>query len=196
VRGRLLVPALAREAAAGTAAVSLGVAGSALLSERAGLHLLGFDLITLQLTVLHFHVAGFAASLVAGETATRWPTRAACFGALAVPTGLFAVMCGFFLGDGAELVGAVILTAGILATSTVALQQAGRLNRPARLLLRGGAAVTPATMALALWWALGNAFDLPHLSLAQTAATHGVANAVAFGVFGIAGWLAAPGPPL
>ncbi|WP_329200044.1 MULTISPECIES: YndJ family protein [unclassified Streptomyces] len=54
------------EAAVLTALVSPAVAGSALVAERAGYRLFGFDLDVLALTVPHFHFAGFTAALVAG----------------------------------------------------------------------------------------------------------------------------------
>lgn len=60
---RTLVPA---EIAVFTALVSPSVAGTALVAERAGYRLFGFDLDILALTVPHFHFAGFTAALVAG----------------------------------------------------------------------------------------------------------------------------------
>ncbi len=185
-----------REAAAVTAAVSLAVAGGSLLAERGGLALLGFDLVTLRLTVLHFHYAGFAAALVAGHAAATWPSALSRAGAVAVPAGLLVVLCGFFIGDWAELLGAVLLTAGLLATSTALLRNQLRLPLRARRLLLITAAALPVTMLLAVSWALGEAADLPHLSLGQTAATHGLTNALCAGMCGVLGWRAADVPPL
>jgi len=55
---------------------------------------------------------------------------------------------------------------------------------------------------LAVWWTAGLAFDLPHLSMTSTAATHGVANAVGYTLCGLLGWrqtlrqkATAPGTP-
>jgi hypothetical protein len=45
-----------------------------------------------------------------------------------------------------------------------------------------------APMVLAVWWTAGLAFDLPHHSLAWTAATHGVLNAVGYALCGLLGW--------
>jgi hypothetical protein len=44
------------------------------------------------------------------------------------------------------------------------------------------------TMALALDWALGRAFGVPKLSLTWMAATHGVLNAVGFGLCAVLAW--------
>ena len=179
---------LVRELAALTAAASLTVAASALLAERAGVRLLGFDLGTLRLTVLHFHYAGFAAALLAGLTCAAVRTRAARWGAVAVPAGTLVVLAGFFLGEGAELLGAVVLAGGLLATSWAVLRHGAPRDTAGGRLLAVAALATPVTMALALWWALGEASGLPHLSLAQTAATHGLANALCVGLCGVLGW--------
>ena len=45
-----------------------------------------------------------------------------------------------------------------------------------------------ATMVLALSWAFGEAAGVPHPSPAWMAATHGVANAVAFGACAVLAW--------
>ncbi|OKI71480.1 YndJ family protein [Streptomyces sp. MJM1172] len=54
------------EVAVCTALVSPSIAAAALVAERAGYRLFGFDLDILALTVPHFHFAGFTAALVAG----------------------------------------------------------------------------------------------------------------------------------
>ena len=58
----------------------------------------------------------------------------------------------------------------------------------ARGLLGAGAVALVATMALAVSWALGEASGVPHPSVEWMAATHGVANAVAFGACGVLAW--------
>jgi hypothetical protein len=190
-RNRRLMP---RELAAVTATTSLSVAALSLVAERAGAELLGFSLAVHGLTVAHFHFAGFAAALLAGLTAGRAPNQAAVLGAVAVPVGTATVAVGHFTGRWTELAGAVVLTAGLLCTSWVAARRvAPRLEPIARRLLLVACWATPVTMLLAVHFALGRATGLPHLSIPQTAATHGVLNALGVGLCGLLAWHRAGG---
>lgn len=164
------------------------VAAIALLSERARYTLLGFDLVTLRLTVLHFHVAGFAAALLAGLANLVVRSRLSRLGALSVPAGTALVGAGFLIGNGVELAGAVVLATGLLATSWCVLRHVVHLDAEGGQLLLISSLATPLTMALAVWWAMGEATGLPHLTLAETAATHGLANVLAVGLCGVVGW--------
>ena len=186
-RAATAAPAL-REVTALTAAGSLSVAALSLVSERAGVELLGFSLAVHGLTVAHFHFAGFAASLLAGLTAAVAPGRASALGALAVPTGTAVVAAGHFTGRWTELAGALVLTVGLLSTSWVAVRRIAVPDALTRLLLRTACWATPVTMLLALHFALGRATGLPHLGIPETAATHGVLNALCVGVCGLLAW--------
>ncbi|MFJ7269227.1 YndJ family protein [Streptomyces sp. NPDC099050] len=187
-----------------TALVAPSVAGTALVAERAGYRLFGFDLDILALTVPHFHFAGFAAALVAGLVC-----RACAAGALArwaaysVPAGTGLVLLGYFIDDWAELVGAVTLTGGMWAVALLTWRDvrtgAGARDRVTGALLTGSAAVLVATMLLALWWALGEATGIAHPTLTWMAATHGLGNALGFGLCSLLAWrrltAGPPGPP-
>lgn len=168
-RDRRLAPV---DVAALTALVTPLAGAIALVAERGGVKLLGFGLAILALTVPHLHFAGFAAALVAGLTSRAAGTALLSTGAAsAVPVGTLLVLAGYFLSDGAELAGAIVLTGGLWATGWLAWR-----SGVARI-----AAVTLAvTMVLALNWAAGEAFGLPHLSIQWMAATHGLANGVGF----------------
>ncbi len=179
-----------REMVAAFAAVSLTVAATSLLAERAGVELLGFPLAIHGLTVAHFHYAAFAAVLLAGLTARARPGRAGEAAAWAVPVGTAITFLGFFTNDDVELAGATVLTAGLLVTSYLLLRVRGGV------LLTVAALALPATMALAMWWAAGEALGFAHPSLRQMAATHGVANALGVGLCGLLGWTRAAAPPL
>ncbi|MFF0557953.1 YndJ family protein [Streptomyces sp. NPDC004266] len=172
------------ELAVVSALTAPSVAGLALVAERASYPLFGFDLDVLALTVPHFHFAGFAAALVAGLVSRTSDGPAARFAALSVPAGTLLVLLGYFVGDWAELAGAVVLTAGMAAVSVLTLRERRDLaaDRLTRGLLAVSALVLVATMLLALSWALGEATGLPHLSLTWTAATHGLGNALGFAV--------------
>ncbi|RCG25002.1 hypothetical protein DQ384_32120 [Sphaerisporangium album] len=187
-RRRCLAP---REVAVLTALVTPAVAGLSLVWERAGHPLLGFKPAILALTVAHFHYAGFAAALTAGlvcrATGDRVASKAA---ALAVPGGTLLVLAGYFIGDWAELAGAVALTAGMWLVGLLTWTDVRRRapDPLTRGLLAVSAAVLAATMALALSWALGEATGLPHPSIEWMAATHGVCNAAGFALCGLAAW--------
>jgi hypothetical protein len=87
-------------------------------------------------TVPHFHLAGFAAALVAGLVCRAEPdSRAARAAAVTVPVGTAIVLAGFFTGDGVELAGAMVLTAGMW---TVGLLTWRDLRPGLRPLLRAG----------------------------------------------------------
>ncbi|MBT2370136.1 YndJ family protein [Streptomyces sp. ISL-10] len=189
VRTRSLAPA---EFAVLTALVTPAVAGVALVAERAGHELFGFTLPILALTVPHFHFAGFAAALVAGLVceAAGAAGRLARFTALSVPVGTVLVLGGYFVGDWAELFGAVVLTAGMWAVAWLTWRdvRGGERDRGTRALLGVSAAVLVATMLLALSWAVGEAADLPHPDLTWMAATHGLGNALGFALCSVLAW--------
>ncbi|MCX5301220.1 YndJ family protein [Streptomyces sp. NBC_00193] len=181
------------EVAVLTALMAPSVAGTALVAERAGHRLFGFDLDILALTVPHFHFAGFTAALVAGLVC-----RASAAGALArwaaysVPAGTALVLLGYFIDDWAELVGAVTLTGGMWAVALLTWRDVrpgarGR-DRITGALLACSAVVLVATMLLALWWALGEATGIVHPTLTWMAATHGLGNALGFGLCSLLAW--------
>ncbi|MFF2043057.1 YndJ family protein [Kitasatospora sp. NPDC058170] len=190
-RTRSLAP---REVAVLTALATPSVAGLALVAERSGHRLFGFDLDILALTVPHFHFAGFTAALVAGLVCRTAPatSAAARFAALSVPLGTLLVLAGYFVDDWAELAGAVVLTIGMwlvgLLTWRDLRPRARTADRTAAALLAVSSVVLAATMLLALWWALGEAAGIPHPTLGWMAATHGVGNALGFALCSLLAW--------
>ncbi|MEU9087420.1 YndJ family protein [Streptomyces sp. NPDC048357] len=180
--------------AVATALVSPSIAGTALVAERAGYRLFGFDLDILALTVPHFHFAGFAAALVAGlvcrAVRDRPATGLSHWAAYSVPAGTLLVLLGYFVDDWAELVGAVVLTGGMWAVALLTwreIRPAAR-DRGTRALLATSAAVLVATMLLALWWAAGEATGIVHPTLTWMAATHGLGNALGFALCSVLAW--------
>ncbi|MFF2410722.1 YndJ family protein [Streptomyces sp. NPDC058092] len=185
------IPAVApAEIALLTALVTPPVAATALVAERSGHPLFGFGLGILALTVPHFHFAGFAAALVAGLVSRVADSTAGRFAALSVPLGTLLVLIGYFIGDWAELAGAVVLTAGMwtVALLTWRSVRGGQQDRITRLLLATSSAVLAVTMVLALSWALGEATGLPHPTLTWMAATHGLGNALGFALCSVLAW--------
>ncbi|GHE26133.1 hypothetical protein CP980_05280 [Streptomyces vinaceus] len=188
-------PLAPAEAAVLTALLAPSVAGTALVAERAGYRLFGFDLDVLALTVPHFHFAGFTAALVAGLVCRA--TRAvpgsgalARWAAYSVPGGTLLVLLGYFVDDWAELAGAVVLTGGMWAVALLTWRDVrpGARDRTTGALLATSAAALVATMLLALWWALGEATGLVHPTLTWMAATHGLGNALGFALCSLLAW--------
>ncbi|MET9883228.1 YndJ family protein [Streptomyces sp. NPDC006430] len=177
-----------------TALASPSIAGAALVAERAGYPLFGFDLDVLTLTVPHFHFAGFTAALVAGlvcRTARTGPgATPARWAAYSVPAGTLLVLLGYFVDDWAELVGAVVLAAGMWAVALLTWREIrpGSRDRTTGALFATSAAVLVATMLLALWWALGEATGIVHPTVTWMAATHGLGNALGFALCSLLAW--------
>jgi hypothetical protein len=135
--------------------VAPSVAGGALVAERLGVELFGFDLPVLSLTVAHFHFAGFAAALIAALVcASTRDDALARLAALCVPAGLLIVLIGFFTGTPVELAGTVVLTAGMWLVAWLTWTQRHDTDRVVRVLFGVAAAVPVASMALAVQWAL------------------------------------------
>ncbi|MDX6743439.1 YndJ family protein [Actinocorallia sp. A-T 12471] len=170
-----------RQAAFATALGTPAVAALALVAERAGHPLLGYSPTMLALTVAHFHFAGFAAALIAGLVCRPEAGRAGRLAALTVPAGTLGVLGGYFVGQWAEFAGAVVLTAGMWLAALLCW-------RTGKAALRIAGAVLVPSMLLALWYAWGEASGIAHPGIGWMTATHGVANAVGFGLCGVLGW--------
>ncbi|SCX89259.1 YndJ-like protein [Streptomyces sp. 136MFCol5.1] len=107
-----------------------------------------------------------------------------------MPSGTLLVLIGYFIGDWAELAGAVVLTAGMWTVALLTwrtIRVSGR-DRTTRTLFAVSSAVLVATMVLALSWALGEATGLPHPTLTWMAATHGLGNALGFALCSVLAW--------
>lgn len=170
--------------------VALGVTtvgALALVADRAGASVLGFDGDILLLTVPHMLFAGFGACLAAGLVAraeTAGPSRLARAGAGGVTLGVLAVLAGYLVSDEAELVGTVVLTAGIWCATTAAWRAARRDattgGGPGAVAWSAAALVgSVVAMLLALWWAAGEVTGVVHPDLSWMVATHGAVNALA-----------------
>jgi len=175
-----------RDASLVACTVALGlttVAALALVGDRAGATVLGFGGDLLLLTVPHMLFTGFGACLAAGLTARAagaGRSRLARAGAGGVTLGVAAVLVGYFVSDEAELVGTVVLTAGIWCATVAAWRAAAVRDGPRAAAGWAGAAVVGSVVAmlLALWWALGEVTDVAHPDLSWMVATHGAVNAL------------------
>jgi len=174
----------------------LSVGAGWLVLSRAGLQPEGFSHEIVELTGVHFHYAGFAATLMAALTigAVRDRGRLAKFAsgaAMFVVIGVAVTAAGIATGSGLlTVVGPVFLGVGVLSVAAViALTIAPRVHSaPARWLLWVSAAGVVVPMLLGVDYAIGRVFPVPALDLRAMALVHGDLNALVFSLGGLLGW--------
>lgn len=164
------------------AAVYACVAAGALVQSRGGVRLFGIREPIVELTAVHYIYAGCAALVLAGHTGGRWALM--CTGA-APPI----VALGFVTEQPLPQVGgAVLMTAGVWLTAGLQLREAidRRGAGARRLLLAVSGLAIWLPMVLAVEWAAGQHWDVPFLSINDMVRYHGLPNALAFVVAGLA----------
>lgn len=174
----------------------LSVGAGWLAISRAGLRPLGFTPAIVELTGVHFHYAGFGATLIAGLTlmalhqrprAGRLTASSALLVAAGTPITAVAITTG---SAPLTILGPVALTSGILATAGLIwfclIPMVG--SAAGRWLLRISTLSVVAPMGLAVDYAAGRVFGLPALDLQGMAALHGTLNALGFTLAGLLGW--------
>lgn len=152
-----------------------------LVLNRLGVDPVGVGADLVLLTAVHFHFAGLAATTIVAASARSGPLGLiGLLGTLAAPV---LVAIGFVAVPVLQVVGAMVFTGALLAWSVQAGPVPGGGVRgwlwwAARLAVW-------VSMPLAVWWAVGYVTGLPAPSIPVMAATHGVANAVAFALAGL-----------
>jgi hypothetical protein len=180
--------------AAAVAYLSVGAAW--LVLSRAGLRPEGFSREIVELTGVHFHYAGFAATLMAALTigAVRDRGRLAALAsaaAMLVVIGVPITAAGIATGSGLlTVVGPVFLAIGVLSIAGfTALAIAPRVeSAAARWLLWVSAAGVVVPMLLGVDYAVSRVFPVPALDLRAMALIHGDLNALVFSLGGLLGW--------
>lgn len=175
------------------ALVYLTVGAVWLLLDRLDVEPVGVTRPFVLLTAVHFHYAGFAATLLAALVRVRTARTAPRLSGAMIVAVVVAppiVAAGFTFVGALQVVGAIILTAGLFAWSWLILRHVtGSVDdRLARVLLVVSAIAVIAPMVLAVQWAIGWNYNTPALSIPAMARTHGVANAVGFALCGVCGW--------
>ena len=176
----------------------LSVGGVWLAASRAGIGL-GFTEPIPELTAVHFHYAGFAATMMSTltfnaltntSTRTRWVGGGA--GVLIV-LGTPLTAAGIATGMAAlTLVGPVLLAIGVLTTSALtAFVVAPQLRARARWPLTISAAGVVLPMLLGVDYAASRVLSIPALDLRTMALVHGDLNALVFALLGFVGWMLA-----
>jgi hypothetical protein len=187
------LPVLARAAAL----AYLAVGGAWLVVFRLGVPVLSFPRVIVELTAVHFHFAGFAATLISALTAawlrrnrSRWAGLSATALVLVV-LGSPLTAAGFTSGSRpVQALGAAVIATGVLLTAgLLLLAVAPRVSgRAARWALRLSAVSPALPMVLALDWSGGPLFGIKTLSIDAMAILHGVLNAFGFSLLGLIGW--------
>jgi YndJ-like protein len=174
----------------------LSVGAGWLVLSRAGLRPEGFSHEIVELTAVHFHYTGFAATLMAalamravsdrGRLATTASTAA-----MLIVIGVPITAAGFVTGLGfLTVLGPVLLGVGVLTIAAITgLMIAPRVDRaPERWLLWVSAAGVVVPMLLGVDYAISRLFPVPALDLRAMALIHGDLNALVFSLCGLLGW--------
>ncbi|TMC36000.1 MAG: hypothetical protein E6J28_11065 [Chloroflexi bacterium] len=185
-------PALLPAAALGF----LTVGGAWMVANRSGLTL-GYGPVVAELTAVHFHYAGFVATLMSALAISVLLERSPRLGRLGSAAGLLVVLgtpltaAGFATGTAVLMVvGPALLVAGVLITAGLtAFVVAPRVSSPvARWLLIASAAAVVVPMLLGLDYAAARVLPVPSLDLRAMAIVHGDLNAIVYALVGLAGW--------
>ena len=170
----------------------LPVGGIWLVLSRLGETPLALGEPIILLTAVHFHYAGFAASVLAGATGRALPSAGGLFRivALGVTGGTFLVAVGFLLSPAFKVAAIVLFVASLLALavfSGIAVRQVRR--RAARALVGISMASLVVGTILAAAYGIGEfTGDLP-IDIPQMARWHGPLNGIGFTVCGLLGWV-------
>jgi YndJ-like protein len=173
-----------------SAFLMIPIGGAWALADRLGYRPLSFDPVIVLLTAIHFHYAGFALPLLAGEALRERPSRLGTIGGWLVLAGVPLVAIGItttqlgFTGW-IESISAIALATGGLLISIVQWKSSSRWNGLAKALLRISAACLFVSMILAIWYALRLIAPIIVPDIPGMRATHGTLNALGFAVCGM-----------
>lgn len=160
---------IARPAALGY----LAVGAAWLLFDRAGIEPVGVVPPFVVLTAVHFSYAGFTATVLAGlvrrHTAGAAPGLSSAM-VIAVVGAPPIVALGFTVAGALQIVGAVVLTAGLFMLAWLTIRHVARDvdDTLARALLIVSSVAVVVPMLLAVQWAVGWNFGTPALSIEPT----------------------------
>jgi hypothetical protein len=190
----------------------LSVGAGWLVLSRAGLRPEGFSHEIVELTAVHFHYTGFAATLMAALAMRAVRDRGrlapvASAAAILIVIGVPITAAGFVTGSGfLSVLGPILIGVGILSIAGITgLAIAPRIESEISLpRLRGRAGWGPLALArwflwvsaagvvvpmlLAVDYAIGRLFPVPALDLRAMALIHGDLNALVFSLGGLLGW--------
>jgi len=194
VQGRSLQPVrLATAAAIGFMAFG----AIWLLLSRGGIAPIGLSPIIVEMTAVHFHFTGFAATLMAALLLTRLRDDRGVARHVAMAASLLLVTGSPVLALGwatpvhvLQVAGAILVATGVVATAAVLFFKCTSLvaSTPARVLLRLSALAPLLPMVLAVEYSAGHVFGFPTLDIQGMALIHGDLNALGFSLLGLVAW--------
>jgi hypothetical protein len=194
VQGRSLHPVrLATAAAVGFMAFG----AIWLVLSRAGVAPIGLSPIIVEMTAVHFHFTGFAATLMAALLLTRLRDEPGIARRLAMAAALLLVVGSPVLAAGwatpfrvLQVAGAILVATGVVATSAVFFFRSTSLvgSTPARVMLRLSALAPLLPMVLAVEYSAGHVFGFATLDIQGMALIHGDLNALGFSLLGLVAW--------
>jgi hypothetical protein len=183
------------------ALVYLPIGGVWLVLARLGARPLGFSHTLVGLTAIHFHFVTLAALVLTGligqqiGRASRLAHPAYCLAAVGMLAGPLLVAAGHTLTQvmGVHLlesVASLMLALSLLLVAVLSLGVVVPTANPpvARLLLAISGMSVLGAMVIASIFVLGAATGAWSISISTMEATHGLLNALGFGLCGLVGW--------
>jgi len=168
-----------------------------LVLSRGGIAPIGLSPIIVEMTAVHFHFTGFAATLMAALLLTRLRDDRGVAQRVAMAASLLLVAGSPVLAMGwatpvhvLQVAGAILVASGVVATAAVFFFKSASLvdSTPARILLRLSALAPLLPMVLAVEYSAGHVFGFPTLDIQGMALIHGDLNALGFSLLGMVAW--------
>ena len=168
-----------------------------LVLSRAGIAPLGLSPVVVELTAVHFHFTGFAATLMAALVLSSLRRERGTSRQIALVASLLMIAGSPVLAAGwgtpfhvLQVAGAILVATGVTASAALLFFRSASLveSTPARILLRVSALAPLAPMVLAVEYSAGHVFGFPTLDIQTMALIHGDLNALGFSLLGLVGW--------
>lgn len=167
----------------------LAVGGAWLVASRGAVDL-GYSASITELTAVHFHYAGFAATLMSALALAALRSRLSGIAGLLVVAGTPLTATGIAARSPALTVaGPILLATGLLLNAgATAVLVAPRKTGVGRWLLFLSSLAVVVPMLLGVDYAVARVWPVPSLDLRTMALVHGDLNAIAYALAGLAGW--------
>jgi YndJ-like protein len=150
-----------------------------------------------ELTAVHFHFTGFAATLMAALVLTGLHRERGTSRQIALAASLLMIAGSPMIAAGwgtpfrvLQVAGAILGAAGVLATAGVLFFRSASLvdSTPARILLRASGLAPLVPMVLAVEYSAGHVLGFPTLDVHAMTLIHGDLNALGFSLLGLVSW--------